>query len=321
MEDDTDYSQYAGDVKGQANLTVGQMFGQRTAPQPQNEREISQQLTGNPFAHVGWGATQEYRKARAAYGQEQKKAMMKQQEAANNADFRIGDAKFYAGIGDYSAVESVIKSKGPALFQIGEAIDFDGEDDNGRPSPFQLVMAPKGSYGVDDGQGGVSTVPAYQIAKRMGVKTVPFKGGDVKAQEFRSLATRVQKFYSMSNQLRKIYKGNTYLGSLDPSNDAAQAKAIESNLKMDYLSIMKDMKGMGGNVSDNDMAIAESMVPQRASTMFGRLGGNELVLLDNVQENVFEKLKGVAGSNGIDLIDSRQDAKKRRLIKGTVERR
>lgn len=321
MEDDTDYSQYAGDVKGQANLTVGQMFGQRGMAQPQDEREISELLTGNPYAHVGWGKTPEYQKARAAYGQEQRKAMMKQQEAANNADFRIGDAKFYAGIGDYSAVESVIKSKGPALFQIGEAIDFDGEDDNGKPSPFQLVMAPKGSYGVDDGQGGVSTVPAYQIAKRMGVKTVPFKGGDMKAQEFRSLTQRVQKFYSMSNRLRQIYKGNVYLGSLDPSSDAAEAKSLESNLKMDYLSIMKDMKGMGGNVSDNDMTIAESMVPQRASSMFTRLGGNELLLLNNVQENVFEKLKGVAGSNGIDLIDTRQDAKKRRLIRGTVERR
>lgn len=321
MEDDTDYSQYAGDVKGQANLTVGQMFGQRTTPQPQDEKEISEMLTGNPYAHVGWGKTPEYQKARAAYGQEQKKALQKQQEAANNADFRIADAKFYAGIGDYSAVESVIKSKGPALFQIGEAIDFDGEDENGRPSPFQLVMAPKGSYGVDDGQGGVSTIPAYQIAKRMGVRTVPFKGGDMKAQDFRSLSTRVQKFYSMANQLRKIYKGNAYLGSLDPSNDAAMARAIESNLKMDYLSIMKDMKGMGGNVSDNDMAIAESMVPQRASTAFSRLGGNEMLLLDNVQENVFEKLKGVAGSNGIDLIDTRQDSKRRKLVRGTIERR
>ena len=90
---------------------------------------------------------------------------------------------------------------------------------------------------------------------------------------------------------------------------------------MDYLAIMKDMKGMGGNVSDNDMAIAESMVPQRASTTFGRLGGNEMVLLDNVQQNVFGKLKDVAGNNGIDLIDTRQSAKRREFLRGTVERR
>lgn len=314
-EDDTDYSQYAGDVKGQAGLTVGQMFGNQEPPRSESEAQIAKKL-----GFSAWGAAFDqrdaYQKDRRAYLQEKRKQDEKQVEQGANADFRINDARFYAGIGDYSAVESVMKSKGPALFQIGEAINFE-DDDNGKPSPFQLIMAPKGSYAMGEGQ----SVSAYQVAKRMGVKSVPFKGGDMKAQDFRSLMGRVQKFHAMSNQLRNIYKNNAFLGKLDPSNDAALARSIESNIKMDYLAIMKDMKGMGGNVSDNDMAIAESMVPQRASTTFGRLGGNEMVLLDNVQQNVFGKLKDVAGNNGIDLIDTRQSAKRREFLRGTVERR
>ena len=319
MDEEIDYSQFAGDVKGQAGLTVGQMFGNQSPPKPETEADVAKKLGFTPWS-AAFEERDTYLKARQGYMQEQRKQEQKQIEASNNADFRINDARFYAGIGDYSAVESVMKSKGPSLFQIGETLDFE-DDNDGKPSPFQLIMAPKGSYAVDNGNGGTASVSAYQVAKRMGVKSVPFKGGDMKAIEFRALAGRVQKFYAMSNQLRNIYKNNTFLGRFGPSNDAAVARSIESNLKMDYLSIMKDMKGMGGNVSDNDMAIAESMVPQRASTAFGRLGGNEMLLLDNVQQNVFGKLKDVAGNNGIDLIDTRQSSKRREFLRGTVERR
>ncbi len=314
--DEEEYSQYAGDVKGQAGLTVGQMFGNQQPRAPKTEQEISIELGFGDFGFLD--RTKEYSQARAAYGSEQRKAA----QAGANADFRINDARFYAGLGDYSAVESIMKSKGPALFQVGESVDFEDVDDDGRKTPFQMVFSPKGSYSVDDGSGGTASVSGYQLARKMGVKSIPFKGGDMRAQEFRQLTARIQRFSEMANQLRQIYKRNPiYLGSLDPSADSATAKAMESNIKMDYLSIMKDMKGMGGNVSDNDMAIAESMVPQRASTMFSRLGGNELLLLDNARESVFAKLKEVAGSNGIDLIDTRQQAKRRTMLRGTVERR
>lgn len=316
MAEEEDYSQYAGDVKGQAGLTVGQMFGNQGPNSPMSEQEIGVAMGFGDLDYIN--PTKEYSQARAAYSAEQRKNA----QAGSNADFRINDARFYAGLGDYSAVESIMKSKGPALFQIGESVDFDEMDENGRKSPFQMVFAPKGSYAVDDGSGGMASVSGYQLARKMGVKSIPFKGGDLRAQEFRQLTARIQRFNDMANQLRQIYRRNpVYLGSLDPSADAATAKAMESNIKMDYLSIMKDMKGMGGNVSDNDMAIAESMVPQRASTMFSRLGGNELLLLDNARESVFSKLKEVAGSNGIDLIDTRQQAKRRAMLQGTVERR
>jgi hypothetical protein len=81
------------------------------------------------------------------------------------------------------------------------------------------------------------------------------------------------------------------------------------------------MKGMGGNVSDNDMAIAESMVPQRASTMFTRLGGNEMMLLDNAREGVLGKLKDVAGNNGIDLIDGREESRRNSMMRMTLPTR
>lgn len=311
-----DYSQYAGDVKGQAGLTVGQMFGNQGPSAPQSEQEIGVAMGFGSLDYIN--PTKEYAQARSAYAAEQRKSA----QAGANADFRINDARFYAGIGDYSAVESIMKSKGPALFQLGESVDFEDVDDNGKKSSFQMMFSPKGSYSVDDGEGGMASVSAFQLARKMGVKSIPFKGGDLRAQEFRQLTARIQRFNAMANQLRQIYKRNpVYLGSMDPSADAANAKAIESNIKMDYLSIMKDMKGMGGNVSDNDMAIAESMVPQRASTMFSRLGGNEMLLLDNARESVFSKLKEVAGSNGMDLIDTRQQAKRRTMLRGTVERR
>lgn len=316
MESD-DLSQYAGDVKGQANLTVGQMFGGNHTP---TEEEISQRITGNRFAHLsgysGLGR-EDYLKARAKYGEQ----MEKDRQASQNADFRVNDARFYAGIGDFSAVESVMKSKGPALFQVGEAIDLEDYDEKGSGKPYQMIMAPKGSYSINADDGSTQSVSAFGLARKMGVRSIPFKGGDMKAQDFRALIGRVQRFQTMSNQLKKIYSGNTYLGSLDPSSDAAMARALESNLKMDYLSIMKDMKGMGGNVSDNDMAIAESMVPQRASTMFTRLGGNEMMLLDNAREGVLSKLKDVAGNNGIDLIDGRQQSKQSQMMRGTVRGR
>lgn len=316
MESD-DYSQYAGDVKGQANLTVGQMYGGGTR---ESEEDISQKLTGNRFAHLssfsGIGRD-EYLKARAKYGE----GIQKEDVAGKNADFRINDAKFYAGIGDYSAVESLMKSKGPSLFQVGESIDFEDYSEDGKKNSYQMLMAPKGSYSVDAGNGTTQSVSAFGIARKMGVKSLPFKGGDMKAQDFRGLIGKVQRFQQMSNQLKKIYSGNTYLGTLDPSGDSAMAKALESNIKMDYLAIMKDMKGMGGNVSDNDMAIAESMVPQRASNMFTRLGGNEMMLLDNAREGVLTKLKDVAGNNGIDLIDGRQQSKQSQMMRGTVRGR
>jgi hypothetical protein len=314
MENAEDYSQYAGDVKGQAGLTVGQMFGNQ-GPQ-ETEEDISLKLTGQRYAHT-WGdlapRRQEYLEARKKYGMEQRKAA----EAGASADFRINDAKFYAGIGDFGAVESLMKSKGSGLFQIGESIDLEETDEKGVRKPFSFIMAPKGSYAVPDDTGKIQNVSAFGLAKRMGVRSLPFKGGDMKAQDFRSLVGKVQRFQMMANQLRQIYTNNIYLGTLDPSEASANAKALESNIKMDYLAIMKDMKGMGGNVSDNDMAIAESMVPQRASNMFTRLGGNELSLLDNAREGVLMKLKDVAGNNGIDLIDGRQESKRGQMLRMT----
>lgn len=319
MEDSNDYSQYADDVKGQAGLTVGQMYGQNQMPRQETEEEIAYKLTGNRFAnpYMEFEGKAEYMKARAAYGLEQSKARQAAMEKGSNADFRINDARFYAGIGDFGAVESIMKSKGAGLFQVGEAIDMEELDGQGKKKPFRMVMAPRGSYTVAGEDGSPMSVSAMALARKMGVKSLPFKGGDMRAIEFRSLIGKVQRFQSMSNQLKQIYSNNTYLGTLDPSEAAAQARAIESNLKMDYLAIMKDMKGMGGNVSDNDMAIAESMVPQRASTMFTRLGGNEMMLLDNAREGVLSKLKDVAGNNGIDLIDERQESKRNFMLRGT----
>ena len=156
-------------------------------------------------------------------------------------------------------------------------------------------MGPKGVY---------NGIPAHMLARRAGIGSIPFKGGDEAARNFRASIGKLTKMNRELAQLESLYRKNTYLGSLDPSEDSALARMLESSIKTDYLALMKDMKGMGGSVSDNDMAIASHMVPQRATSAITRLGGNELAILRNVRESAMRKAAEVGEANGISFIDS-----------------
>jgi len=265
------------------------LASQSLGPRPQTRAQENVAMGFSPWAHIGNNPQSK------AYWQN----VNSQQVSASRAkapDPRSKDAQFYAGIGDFGAVETIMKSKGSSLFQNNESFDLEEMDEQGNVTKKSYFITPKGEYNING-----TKVPLGMLAKRAGVGVVPFKSGDMGATNYRNLMSKVQKFHRDLNRLEQLYKNNAYLGSLDPSNASAEARALESNIKVDYLGIMKDTKGMGGNVSDNDMLLAEYMVPQRASNAFTRLGGNELEILKMARKASMDKIFEVGSSNGLQI--------------------
>ena len=257
------------------------------------QRNVSMGLS--PWAHIGNNPQRKQYEAMTTSAVRQKAP-----------DPRMKDVEFYSGLGDFGGAEALMKSKGAGMFELDEAIELEDEDEQGNKIQQKFYIGPKGNFSVN-GQ----NVPAYMLAKKYGVGSVPFKGGDMQAIAYRNMIAKVQKFTRDLNTLQKLYKANTYMGTLDPSEDSARARMLEASIKTDYLAIMKDTKGLGGNVSDKDMEIAEYMVPQRASNMFSRLGGNESVILQSAKAAALQKLMDVGGANGIDLRADRNQQKMR----------
>ena len=265
------------------------LASQSLGPRPQSRAQENVAMGFSPWAHIGNNPQSK------SYWQNVNSQQVAQSRQ-KGPDPRSKDAQFYAGIGDYGAVETIMKSKGASLFQNNESFDLEEMDEQGARVKKSYFITPKGEYNING-----TKVPLSMLAKRAGVGAVPFKSGDMSATAYRGLMSKVQKFHKDLNRLEEIYKGNIYLGSLDPSNASAEARALESNIKVDYLGIMKDTKGMGGNVSDNDMLLAEYMVPHRASTAFTRLGGNEMNILKMVRKASLEKVFEVGSANGLQI--------------------
>ena len=301
-----DYSQQEEQPQDEVSSWAGLARGSIGQPMSSAQRNVSMGL--GPWAHIGNNPQKKQYEAMMAMQQ-------RQTATAKAPDPRSRDAQFYAGIGDFGAVETIMKSKGTALFQNNESFDIESIDENGKKYNKQFFITPRGEYNING-----TKVPLGLLAKKAGIGAVPFKGGDMGATSYRSLIQRVQKFHRDLNRLEEIYKGNIYLGSLDPSEASAEARALESNIKVDYLGIMKDTKGMGGNVSDNDMLLAEYMVPQRASNMFARLGGNEMNILKKAREASMEKLMELGSANGLQIDSPRtMNSRNSFLEQGTKE--
>jgi len=266
------------------------------------QRNVSMGLS--PWAHIGNNPQRKQYEAMAISAVRQKAP-----------DPRMKDVEFYSGLGDFGGAEALMKSKGAGMFQLDEAIELEDEDEQGNPIKQKLYVGPKGNFSVN-GQ----NIPAYMLAKKYGVGSVPFKGGDMQAVAYRTMIAKVQKFTRDLNTLQKLYKGNMYMGSLDPSEDSARARMLEASIKTDYLAIMKDTKGLGGNVSDKDMEIAEYMVPQRASNMFSRLGGNEMAILQSAKSSALQKLMEVGGANGLELRSGGNQQKQRNSMLDSATR-
>ena len=277
-----------GEEGGMADMVRQQSMMPTGFDPSMTESQRSVAMGFSPWAHVGKNSET------AAYSRalQQQSGISSRRQAP---DPRMRDAQFYAGLGDYGAVEALMKSKGAAIFQQDESFELDDVDEQGKVVKRKYSMGPKGVY---------NGIPAHMLARRAGIGSIPFKGGDEAARNFRASIGKLAKMNRELAQLESLYRKNTYLGSLDPSEDSALARMLESSIKTDYLALMKDMKGMGGSVSDNDMAIASHMVPQRASSAITRLGGNELAILRNVRESAMRKAAEVGEANGISFIDS-----------------
>jgi hypothetical protein len=311
---DEEYPQEEQEPQEQGNMAsmVRQQSMGPTGFERMTEAQQNVSMGFSPWAHIGkTSQSAQLQRARSRMG------TMQGPEAP---DPRMKDAQFYAGLGDYGAVEALMKSKGGAIFQMNEEVELDDVDENGKIYKRKFSLGPKGTYSVTGQDGKRVNVPAAMLARRAGVGSIPFKGGDEAARNYRGTLSKLAKMNRELAQLEALYRKNTYLSSLDPSEDAAMARMLESSIKTDYLALMKDMKGMGGSVSDNDMAIASHMVPQRATSAITRLGGNELAILRNVRESAMRKAMEVGEMNGLVLMDSTPKARiNQHFQKGVID--
>jgi hypothetical protein len=224
------------------------------------------------------------------------------------------DANFYANaLGDFGSAQSLLASKdGKAVFQMFDDYDFDmgTGDDEDTTTPkgnVKMRIVPKGERSGLGPDGKPFKVPVWMLARKNGVTNVPFKGGDEAADKFRGLLSSSQGMMKNLNELEAIYKSNALLTGFGMSEASAKARALEARILMDYARIMSESKGLGGQVSDRDLSVVQSMTPQRASNWFGRLRGNEMRLLRKVRSQTLEKLKSTAQANGLDLLPESQE--------------
>ena len=275
-EEEEDYSGMAGDVRQQSEEMDDGFPAQQAMPAMPTRRASG---SWSSVGTMGFGG---------------------QQEAPQAPNPKMNEAQFYMNLGDFSGAEALLKSKGAAIFQRDEPYEIETMDESGKRTSQTFMISPRGEYGGGIGPDGKPIkLPAWALATRAGIGSVPFRGGDQAAIQYRTLMAKVQKFSRDLNELESLYRNNMYLGTLDPSEAAARARMLESGIKTDYLAIMKDTKGMGGQVSDKDMEMAEYMTPNRASSALTRLGGNELAILRSVRDGALRKVMEVGSANGI----------------------
>lgn len=232
-----------------------------------------------------------------------------QSSMGQSASLYRSDADFYANeMGDIGGAAALTQSKeGKSVFRMFEAHDFDMGEDGGQ---MQMQVVPRGEKMIPTKDGN-KRIPVWMLAanrtingRKAPVMSVPFKGGDEEAGKYRELIGSSKGLLTNLSQLEKLYAKHSVLSGILPTQDAAEAKALEGRIMLDYSRVMTGAKGMGAGVSDHDMEIMESMTPHRASRVFSRLGGNEMALLKRTRQQVLDKLRAAGQANGIDLISS-----------------
>jgi hypothetical protein len=228
------------------------------------------------------------------------------QKAPEEPSVFARDAEFYANaVDDVGAAAALTGSKtGRNVFQMYESFDFtDGVDeknpDKVKRTTFKII--PKGSRQVSTPQ-GVRELPVHAYAARYGVTNVPFKGGDEAADAFRGLMSDSQTLFGNLTKLEQIYKKNALLTGFGYSEASSEARALEASIAMNFMKVMSGTRGIGGNTSDRDLAMALSMTPQRASSWFTRFKGNETALIKQVRTMAKDKLRSAANANGVDFL-------------------
>ena len=230
-------------------------------------------------------------------------------EAKRQSNPFFGDANFYANaVGDLGAAQTLMTTKdGRSAFQMFEAYDFDlgggdPKNPNAQSGSMKMRIVPRGSRQITTPDGRMADIPVWDLARRSGVTTVAFRGGDEQAEQFRGTIARAQGLLKSLAQLEEHYNKNSILTGYGTSEASTLSRGLESKILMDYGAVMNGLKGVGGSVSETDMELIKSMTPQRASAWWTRLGGNEKALLKQVRSQVLDKLKDTARVNGLELL-------------------
>lgn len=228
----------------------------------------------------------------------------------------LNDAAFYANdVGDLGAAQTLLSAKdGRGVFQMYEGHEFNmGTPSKHNPEgqgKVNMKIVPRGSRKIVGPSGKAIDIPMHELARRRGVTVVPFKGSEANADAFRTMLADAKGVFNTMDQLEQLYINNTFLTPYGPSADSSKAKGLESQLTIDMMKVLAGTKGVGGNTSEKDMAFVQAMGPQRASSAFGHLKGNELALLRQARGKILEKVQNAASVNGLDFIAESPAAQK-----------
>lgn len=224
-----------------------------------------------------------------------------------------GDMDFYVNkLGDVNAGLVLSNSKkGTDIFSMEQPFEYTSgfDDKTGTPTKSRFHVVPAGFSSVPMPDGTTKSIDNYTLAKTFKVKTVPFKGGEKDAGDFRAVLQRYQQFTDQAERLRAIYNKNIYLGPMDPDKDSADAESLENQMVQTFQFILNGAKMSGSGSSDMDTGRAESILPRRSQYTFTHLGKNELSKLDMALEMARSKIDSMAESNGMYLLRPAGEAK------------
>lgn len=218
------------------------------------------------------------------------------QQAIQQADPMFQAQQFYSQSGNLAAAIQIGKSKGSALFQLGQEVNLG--------SFGSFAIGPKGSV-MEEGPQGSMAVPARYSAARRGVMVVPFTGGDENADAFRASLADTQRIMGLLDRLDTLYGESGYIGRASPTVRSAEAEAIESQLVTGVLKTLNGTKSMAG-VSEGEMNMIMGSIPRSASTWLTNGRGNERVKLGKLRNDLTNLLLRAADSNGIELVPIRR---------------
>lgn len=236
-----------------------------------------------------------------------------QTAASNKINLVADDMDFYVNkIGDVNAGLVLSNSKkGTDIFAMEQPFEYASGFDNKTgtliKSRFHVVPAGFSSVPMEDGT--TKSLSNYELSKMFKVKTVPFKGGEKDAGDFRAVVQKYQQFTEQAERLRAIYNKNIYLGPMDPDKDSADAESLENQMVQTFQFILNGAKMSGSGTSDIDTGYARSMLPQRSQYTLTHLGKNELSKLDMALEMARNKIDTMAENNGLYLLQPAGTAK------------
>ena len=261
----------------------------------ENVVQMSRRLGYGSIGHIGvHSGSQSFAREAEAYQKGVQAYAKAQADAAAKQKAVHPDAQFYAQSGDMAGAISIQKTKGASLFSMGEEVEV------GSAGTFVIVPSGEMSYMGTDNKMHRMNISDY--ARMRGVKTVPFRGGDQQAENFRNTLTKLRGLMDNLDALSKEYElNNLYIGRLNPSETATRAEQLETSILLDSMAILTGTKTLGGNTSQVDVDMIKTLVPKAASSYFTNTKGNEKVRLEQLREIVLNHVMSAAKANGIDL--------------------